>query len=299
VQEEDLAGMGLQELIENYGTATEMTGGPFDKVNKMIKGLISSLKAEANEEVNQHQFCQDSLSKNRNDKVAKKNSIDTLASSIRWSQMAIVRLDDDVQYMNKEMKRLTDLMGTEAKELAGEKKRIAKELKEHTLANEVVAKAVVILTQVCNLKSAAASFIQASGSRGGSRMDQCKEAAKLLKDGLKGLKKLDTQTNSYLKSYTDLSTGINADAKKAKDARDSELKSTQAARAQRASELATAVKDKKEAEKELKLIDDAKKELEQQCSHVETREEKMARRKDEIDALKEALNVLEGEAIPV
>merc|ERR1719310_759489 len=105
-------------------------------------------------------------------------------------------------------------------------------------------------------------------------------------------------TKDYLKRYTTTSTSIKDDAKKASEARNTELTSTKAARAQRASELATATKDEKEAEKELKLIDDAKKELEHSCSHVETREEKMARRKDEIGALKEALNVLNGEAIP-
>jgi chromosome segregation ATPase len=275
------------------------SSGPFDKVSKMISGLIASLKGEANREVNQHQFCQDSLSKNRNDRIAKKNTIDTLDSTIRWSQMAIVRLDDDAKYAEGEIKRLTILMGAETKELAVEKKRVAKELSEHRSANNVVSKAIVILTQLCNLKTAASSLIQAADSRGGSRLGQCKEAAKLLGSAVKELANLDTITEEYQKSYTDLSNSIKEDASRAKDARDTELKSTQAARAQRASELATAVKDKKEAEKELKLIEGAKKELEHQCSHVETREEKMAKRKDEIDALKEALNVLEGEAIPV
>merc|ERR1719326_612990 len=105
-------------------------------------------------------------------------------------------------------------------------------------------------------------------------------------------------TKAYLKEYTTISKAISSDAKSAQDARETELKSSNAAKAERASELATAQKDVKEAQKELKLIDDAKSELEHSCSHVETREEKMARRQDEINALKEALNVLSGEAIP-
>jgi len=119
-----------------------------------------------------------------------------------------------------------------------------------------------------------------------------------LKSASKEVKALDKITKEYLAGYTTLSGTISADAKAARDARDTELASTNSARAQRASELATANKDVKEAAKELLLIDDAKKELEHSCSHVETREEKMARRKEEIDALKEALNVLQGEAIP-
>jgi len=304
---ESESGMGEEELVENY--ATQVLEGPFDKVTKMISGLIASLKAQANEEVNQHQFCQDSLSQNRRDRIAKKNSIDTLTSTIRWSKMAIVRLDDDLKYLESEIKRLADVKAGEEAELLAETNRVDKEIAEHKLADEVITKVIVILNQLCDLKAAlllqkgggaSTALVQqgVSAKKVGSRFNQCQEAADLLKSASKEVKALDALTQDYKKDYTTLSNSISGDAKSAGDARNTELKSTKAAAAQRASELATANKDVKEAEKELGLIDKAKNELEHSCSHVETREEKMARRKDEIDALKEALNVLNGEAIP-
>lgn len=292
-------GMGLEQMVENYGASGVVQEGPFDGVTKMIEGLIASLKAQANEEVNQHQFCQDSLSKNRRDRIAKKNNIDTLTSTIRWSKMAIVRLDDDQKYLEGEIKRLGEAQANEKKELETETKRINKEHAEHKLGDEVITKAIVILSQLCDLKGAA--LLQQGSQRTtkvGSRFNQCKEASELLKSASKALKELDKMTKDYMGEYKKVSTSIESDAKKAGEARTTELKSTKAAGAERASELATAQKDVREGEKELKLIDDAKSELEHQCSHVETREEKMARRKEEIDALKEALQVLSGEAIP-
>jgi len=299
LQEGEDSGMDLEQMVENYGSA--VIEGPFDGVTKMIGGLIASLKAQANEEVNQHQFCQDGLSKNRRERIAKKNGIDTLTSTIRWSKMAIVRLDDDLKYLGEEMQRLADVQAAEAKELVNENKRIGKEVAEHKLADEVITKAVVILNQLCDLKGASLLQTDSSSrksSKIGSRFGQCEEAAKLLKSASKEVKALDGATKTYQAAYKSLSEGISSGAKAAAEARNTELTSTKSARAQRASELATANKDVKEAAKELLLIDDAKKELEHSCSHVETREEKMARRKEEIDALKEALNVLQGEAIP-
>lgn len=174
-----------------------------------------------------------------------------------------------------------------------------------TSSDEVIQKCILILNQLCGLKALIedgeeTALIQEhrQSSKVGSRFAQCKEASKLLMDATKGVKSLDTLTNKYLAEYTTLSGKIASDAKAASEARDTELKSTKAARAQRASELATATKDVKEAAKELVLIQTAKAELEHSCTHVETREEKMARRKEEIDALKEALNVLQGEAVP-
>jgi hypothetical protein len=305
--------MGIEDMVENYGSS--VMDGPFDSVTKMISGLVASLKAQANEEVNQHQFCQDSLAKNRRDRIAKKNSMDTLTSTIRWSKMAIVRLDDDKKYLEKEINRLKTAQSAESTELKAETDRVNKELAEHKLADEVITKSVVILDQLCDLSAASASVLQQGSSSSsasqaallqkqrkstkvGSRFSQCKEASNLLKSASKGVKALDKITKDYLSTYTTLSGTIKSDAKSAQEARETELKSTNAARAERASELATATKDVKEAEKELKLIDDSKKELEHSCSHVETREEKMAKRKEEIDALKEALNVLNGESIP-
>jgi len=308
LQEEEEQGTEVEEMVETYGSSEGMSQGPFDGVTKMIGGLIASLKAQANGEVNQHQFCQDSLGKNRRDRIAKKNSIDTLTSTVRWSKMAIVRLDDDLKYLDSEMKRLADAQGAEKTGLKTETARVGKEFAEHKLSDEVITKVVVILTQLCDLKGASASLAQESSgfaalvqkhsSKVGSRFSQCKEASNLLKSASKNCKELDGITKTYLAAFKRLSGSISGAAKAAENARNTEKKSTNSARAQRASELATAQKDIKVAGKELKLIDDSKKQLEHSCSHVETREEKMARRKEEIDALKEALNVLNGEAIP-
>merc|ERR1719456_1170023 len=78
--------LGLEQMVENYGT--QVQEGPFDSVTK-----------------------------NRRDRIAKKNSIDTLTSTIRWSKMAIVRLDDDLKYLESEIKRLADVKAGEEAEL--------------------------------------------------------------------------------------------------------------------------------------------------------------------------------------
>jgi len=297
LQKDDLSDASLEEA-----TMSSESEGPFDKVTDMISGLIASLKAQASEEVNKHQFCQDSLVKNRRDRVAKKLSIDSLGSTIRWSKMAIVRLDDDLNYCSAEIERLADFRKTQSKALTTETARVKKEVTEYDLADEVISKVVVILNQLCNLGGAAGSLVQQSNaqlrSSRKSRFSQCKAASDLLKSASSRVKSLNSMTEQYLGDYGRLSDRMENYAKSAQGDRESEQTAAKAAKAQRSSELATAEKDASDAEKELKLIDDAKKELEHSCSHVETREEKMAKRKEEIEALREALKVLEGEAVP-
>jgi len=282
---------------EEGGAVSESldTEGPFDKVTVIISGLIASLKSQANEDVSQNQFCLDGLSQSRRARLVKKNGIDTLSATIRWSKMAIVRLDDDAKYLEEDMNRLATVQSDTSRELELEKQRTDAEFAAHKVADEIMTKGILVLSQLCGT-----SLLQQNGGHlKGSRFSQCKESSKLLGSASKGLEELDKIGRGYLDKYTTLSGSIGSNAASARDARDSELKSTKAARAQRASELATANEDIAAAQQEITLIDKTKIELEHQCSHVEKPEERMDRRADEVHALKEALNVLGGESIPV
>jgi len=128
----------LEASVDSLGSALDMDGGPFGKVSQMISGLIAGLKAQANQEVNQHQFCQDGLGQNRRDAVAKQLSIDTMSAAIRWNKMAIVRLDDDLETIASEKKWLAGLRSTHSKALAAEKTRVNKEFAEHKLSTQVI-----------------------------------------------------------------------------------------------------------------------------------------------------------------
>lgn len=299
-------------LLEESDDGANGDDSTEDKVIQMIHGLIASLRAQANSEVNQQQFCQDSLSQNRQHRVAKTLSIDIMSSTVRWAKIAIVRLADDLKYFEAEMEHLAQFQKSNSKALSMETTRVNNESSHLRLANEVIEKTVVILNQLCNLDDEAASLAQHGNDesrpaarhptlllRMGSRFSQCKQASELLKSASHEVKALDDMTMHYLEEYKDLSNNIDNFAQSGQDEKMSEERAGLAARAQRASELATAQKDMREAGKELKLIDDAQHELEHSCSHVETREDRMARRKEQIDALKEASKVLEGEAIPV
>jgi len=310
LQGKDLSGARLQSFMDASESAGSSSNeGPFDKVTDMLSGLIATLKAEANEDVNQHQFCQDSLSENRRHRAAKVLSIDTLNSCIRWSKMGIVRLDEDLDYFASEMQRLTVFKKVQEEALAKEKKRVDKELTAHKLADLVIEKVVVILNQLCDLGDSAAVLMQdgiikaKSGLRSGrlqtDRFSQCKEASKLMKSAHEKLKSLDSFTKQYADDYSHLSSMIVEFTQYVEDDTESARKATEAARAQRDSELATSQKDLSEAEKELQLIEEAERELEHSCSHIETHAERMAKREEEIKQLKEAYKVLDGEGIPV
>merc|ERR1712216_999445 len=82
------------------------------------------------------------------------------------------------------------------------------------------------------------------------------------------------------------------------EARNSDLLAAKRARGRRADELAAAKEQLATKKKDLVLIQEAQQDLEQSCGPArETHEERKQRRQQEIDALKNALGVLEGETV--
>jgi len=85
----------------------DATSGPFDEVQQMISTLISELRDQAAGDMDQHQFCSESVAKNRQARHTVENAIDVKKSEILWAETAIARLDDEVSFYESEKARLT------------------------------------------------------------------------------------------------------------------------------------------------------------------------------------------------
>jgi len=110
----------------------------------------------------------------------------------------------------------------------------------------------------------------------------------------------DTAAQAYLTGFTTISNGEKSAADAAVAERTTDKTQKEASRASQADAKATAEGDLQSAQTELTLIEEAKTQLEKDCGPgTETHEERHARRQEEIEALKSAYDVLDGEAVPV
>jgi len=295
--------------------------GPFDQVTDMIKALVSSLKDQANEAVNKDQFCHDSMGQNRRERLSKKNTIDMKKSAMRFSSTAMSRLDGELEFLTHEIARLNELVTTAAAEKQGEQDRVNQEAEDHRLAVNIVSEVMSVLTQLCELDGTPAApapaFLQTakkSSSKSGagtastaklmtkslSKFSQCGEAVTLLQEAVDTFGQQDTAAAAYLTSFESLSGEEKTDAENSVAERTTEKTQKEASHAQQGDAKATAEGDLASAQNELALIDEAKKQLEKDCGPgTETHEERQARRQEEIEALKSAYDVLDGESVPV
>lgn len=304
VQEsQDSDSQDTDALIQRAQTAaTSAAGGAFDEVSQMIQALITSLKQQANEDLDKHQFCMENTAKNRKQRLAVVAAIDVKGSEIHWAETAVAELKEQVTYLEKETARLRAAATNAQNELKSDEARRGKTSKNLATGKEVIARSMVVLTKLCDLKasasaSAAASFLQVGSEHKGS---QCAEAAKILKEAMDTVYQTEKVTAANLEKIQGQLGGEKKQATDAADARQADLLQAKSSLGRRGDELAAAKDELASKKSDLALVEKAQAQLETNCGpKQETHEERQARRADEIEALKNALSVLEGESIPV
>jgi len=296
-----MAFVQLASRSDSQEEVEDATAGPFDEVQQMISTLISELRDQAAGDMDQHQFCSESVAKNRQARHTVENAIDVKKSEILWAETAIARLDDEVSFYEAEKARLTQAAADAATELSDEKTQRDREAADRTIAGQVVVKAVDVLNELCDLNAAGTTFLAVNTSViSGRKLSQCEEAVSLLSEAESLIVSNGQAAATNLGSITTLLNGLKDNANTAAEARNTDLLSAKSAHGRRADELAGAKADLAGKVTDLALIQKSQKDLETNCGpKQETHEERMGRRADEIDALKNALSVLEGESVPV
>jgi molybdopterin converting factor small subunit len=297
-----------------------LTAGPFDKVSNMIGALIASLRDQINEDTDHHQMCEESTMQNQRTRLETKDNIDMMMTDIHWSETGISRLDSQIKAVEEDIPRLKATASAIQADFQAEKKRVEEETSDRDTSKEICSKVVVVLMELCELDDSDVAFTQenrtsvTSESRSGggivslmqlrslrsNRIKQCSEAAKLLNEAVAKFDELNNLAGDYIGAYLGKSDDAHGVASTMAQLRESDLGVTKASRAKRANELALARDFLKQKQHDLSLIEEEKMQLDQTCGpQVDSHDERMARRAEEIDSLKNALSVLEGEAVPV
>jgi hypothetical protein len=295
----------LQEesaLTADVSADATAAGGPFDDVATMIEQLISQIKDQANADKNKDQFCQEAKAKNRKARIDTTNAIDVKMAEIHWAESAVKQLDEEISFIMVEEARLREVATAAGQELDEEEQRSAKETSERSANKEVIVKAIMVLSNLCNLPAAsaaasAASFMQLRASSG-EKNTQCADAVKILNEAVTLIGKIDTAFGDNLDKVKTQLQGEKDQATSAADSRGSDLLASKSARARRADEFAGAQDELSDKRDDMALVDQAQGQIETNCApKQQTHAEKMAARAEEIDSLKEAYNVLSGENV--
>jgi len=279
--------------------ATRVESDPFAKVKKMIKDLIVKLMEEANEEAEHKGWCDTELSTNEQTRKEKTQAVETLHAEIDELEASIAKLTEDITSLTEAVAEL-DAAVSEATKLRNEEKaKNTETISDSQEAQTAVAQALTVLKEFYAKAAEATAFVQEpeifdkpyqgmGGESGG--------VVGMLEVIESDFARLEADTKaseaSSQKEYDEFMTDSEVD--KTKKSTDIEHKTAKKQDEEQA--LTTKKSDLEGTQKELDAALAYFDKLKPSCvdSGV-SYEDRVARRKEEIESLQEALKILNGE----
>jgi predicted nucleic acid-binding Zn-ribbon protein len=278
--------------------AMQVSENPFAKVIDMIKSLIATLEEEAQAEAGHKAFCDQELAKNKNKRENKASEVAQKTAVVDRYTTEIQTLGSDIATLAKEQKELTKAMQEATEERTQEKKENLQTIKDAKEAQEALSSALSVLKEFYAKQG---GFIQRKKQPAVVPEMKAYKGMQGSTGGVVGMieviqsdfARLEAETtaneNTAEREYNDFMADAKADVKsKHKEEFDKSL-----LKDQKEYELGLAQKDLGESQAALNAALEYYAKLKPQCIEVHVSyEERVARRKQEIEALQEAYRIL-------
>jgi hypothetical protein len=296
---------GLSNKYHSYALmqlANRARQDPFGKIKALIGDMIEKLLNEANAEAEQKAFCDTEISKSRKSQEDKTLRLDKVTARMDTAATTIAELQEAVKTLEGEVAEI-DRASAEASAIRSEENAdFLKASKDYKDSAAAVAAAVQVLKSYYE-----GSFIQVK-----SRTTRAKQPEFLQKQEAGGtiISVLEIAESDFTKLLAEAETEEEAAAKAfaafsqesqvGKAAKQAEVKGKQSEAKTLEANLMNYKEDKASTGAELDAVMAYLDKLKPQCeSKAMSYEEKVARREAEINGLKEALNILEGQDLAV
>jgi len=273
----------LAQLAQRMSVA-----GPFDKVKGLISSMIEKLLEEAQADATEKAYCDKEMAETEAKKADKEADIEKLSTSIDSMSAKSAKLKEEVATLQNELAALARAQAEMDKLRAEEKAAFDKNSAEMEKGVKGVQLALKVLNDYYAKDDKSHSSADGAGSGIIGLLEVCES------DFSKGLAEMISAEETAVKEY-DTTSKENAIVKATKE-QDAKYKGKEAKGLDK--DTAEATSDMAGVQTELDAVNEYYKGIKERCiAKAETYEERVKRRTAEIAGLKEALTILEGEAV--
>jgi len=278
----------LAQLAMQMASVVRVTDDPFAKVKGLIEEMIAKLEDEAAKDAEHKAFCDKELSENEAKEADKQAEIEKLTTAIDSMSAKSAQLKEEVATLEKELAALAKSQEEMDKIRAEEKELYDKNRPELEKGLEGVRLALKVLKDYYS--KADKAHVAAEGAGAGIigllevvESDFSKNLAEMISTEEEAVREYDEQTKQNQVDKTNKDQDVKYKTQEANTLD----KNTAEAKA-----------DRSGVQKELDAVQAVLKSLHEQCDEVATPYEELKRRREaEIAGLKQALQILEGEAV--
>jgi chromosome segregation ATPase len=281
--------------------ATRVEADPFKKVKKMVKDLIVKLMEEAAAESEHKGWCDTELSTNEQTRKEKTESIESLHAEIDGLSAAIAKLTEQIAHLMTSVQELDAAVKKATEVRTMEKEKNTETIKDSQDAQIAVNQALTVLKEFYAKAAEATSLMQQPKS-----FDEPYKGMGGENGGVVGM--IEVIQSDFARLEAETTTAEDSAAKEYEEF----MNDSQVDKAQKTKDIEHKTGKKQNKEQMLQEtktdLDGTQKELDAALSYYdklkpscvdagESYEDRVARRKEEIDSLQEALKILEGDAV--
>jgi len=290
--------------------AEHVSADPFKKVKKMLRDLIIRLVEEANEEAEHKGWCDTELKTNKQTRQEKTEAVERLRSEMDELDASIAKLTEDVGELSKAVSELDTAMADATKLRQEEKEKNTETIKDAEQAQEAVAQALTVLKEFYDKASEATALIQHKHNvqqpKEPEIFDSPYKGMSAENGGILGMLEVIQSDFARLQSDTEASESAGQkeydtfmeDSKVDKAQKSADIDHKSAKKQDQKQVVGEKKGDLAGTQKELDAALDYYDKLKPSCVDAGVSyEERVARRKEEIESLQEALKILNGEDI--
>merc|ERR1712151_1321550 len=281
--------------------AARVSDDPFKKVKKMIKDLITRLMEEANEEAEHKGWCDTELSTNEQTRKEKTEAVETLHAEIDQLEASIAKLTEDITDLTKAVAELDAAMAKATTIRQEEKATNEQTIADAGEAQTAVAQALTELKEFYAKAGEATALLQQPAPE---IFDSPYKGMQAENGGVVGMLEVIESDFARLEADTKAAEAATqkeydtfmTDSKVDKAAKTKDIEHKTAKKQDQSQALTTKKADLEGTQKELDAALAHFDKLKPSCVDAGVNyEDRVARRKEEIESLQEALKILNGE----
>jgi len=288
--------------------AAHVTSDPFKKVKKMIKDLLARLLEEASEEAEHKGWCDQELSSNEQTRTDKTQQVEKLTAEIDQLEAKVAKLRDEIADLMVSVSELSEAMSKATSLRQEEKAKNSETMKDSRQAQIAVAQALEVLKEFYAKAAESTALVQAKEEPEAPEVfDKPYKGMQAESGGVIGMLELVESDFARLEADT-IQAETSAkkehdkfmlDSKMDKVSKNSEIDHKSSKKQDADQSIKTKQADLKGTQKELNAALEYFDKLKPSCvDEGISYEERTARRKEEVQSLQEALQILNGEDVP-
>jgi len=279
---------------------------PFTKVKKMIKDLIVRLMEEANEEAEHKGWCDTELTTNEQTRKEKTAAVETLHAEIDQLQASIAKLTEEIAELTKAVADLSAAMAKATELRTAEKAKNEATIKDAKEAQTAVAQALTVLKEFYAKAAEATALVQRQQPSAPEIFDAPYKGLQSENGGVVGMLEVIQSDFARLQSDTEASEATSqkeyddfmTDSAVDKESKETDISHKSAKKQDQEQTLTAKNEDLEGTQKELDAALAYFDKLKPSCVDAGVSyDDRVARRKEEIQSLQEALKILNGEDI--